>query len=149
MVKLTIYGEPVAQGRPRFSTQGGFARAYDPAKSRDYKDYIKLAASQQMQTPPLDGALTLSLCVYRQIPKSMAKKHRPLAENGVLRPTTKPDLDNYVKGIKDALKGICWNDDGQIVAYKEPFGKYYSATPRIEIVIESLNEKGGVVDSNL
>ena len=139
MINLTVYSEPVAQGRVRFSTQGGFVRAYDPAKSRDYKDYIRLAAAQQMQgKAALEGALSLSLRVYRSIPKSMSKKKSELAESGEIRPTTKPDVDNYVKGIKDALKSICWKDDSQIVAYHEPFGKYYSATPRIELEIKEL-----------
>ena len=139
MIKLTIYGEPVAQGRPRFSTQNGFARAYDPAKSRDYKDYIRLAAAQQMENQqPLDGALSLGVRVYRSIPKSFGKRKAEQAEKGEIRPTTRPDIDNYVKGIKDALKSICWRDDSQIVAYHEPFGKYYSATPRIEIEVKKL-----------
>jgi len=138
-INLTIYGEPVAQGRPKFSTQGGFVRAYDPAKSRDYKDYIRLAAVEQMKDKtPLNGQLALSIRVYRDMPKSMSKKNRPAAEGGMIRPTVKPDLDNYVKGIKDALKSICWKDDSQIVAYKEPFGKYYSVTPRIEITVEEM-----------
>lgn len=134
MIKLVIYGDPVAQGRPRFSTAGGFARAYDPAKSRDYKDYIRLAAAEQMRgIPPLEGALALSVRVYRPMPKAFSRKKAAEAEQGALQPTTKPDLDNYVKGIKDALKNICWRDDGQIVAYREPFGKFYSATPRVEV----------------
>jgi Holliday junction resolvase RusA-like endonuclease len=37
-----------------------------------------------------------------------------------------------------ALKSICWNDDSQIVAYREPFGKYYSETPRIEVEVLQL-----------
>ena len=134
MISLIIYGECVAQGRPRFSTRGGFARAYDPAKSKDYKDYIRLAAVEHMRgSPPLTGALALSVRVYRSIPKSMSKIKATRAEAGEIRPITKPDLDNYEKGIKDALKSICWKDDSQIVAHKEPFGKYYSATPRIEV----------------
>ena len=138
---LTIYGEPTAQGRPKFTTIGGHARAYDPAKSRDYKDYIRLAAAEQLKgQPPMKGMLQLSIRVYRSIPASMAKKHRPFAENGTIRPITKPDLDNYVKGIKDALKSICWNDDSQIVAYKEPFGKYYSLTPRIEVEVAEVSD---------
>lgn len=140
MISLVIYGEPVAQGRPKFSTAGGFVRAYDPAKSRNYKEYIKLAAAEQMtDKTPLPGALALRLRVYRPIPKSMSKKKAALAEAGILRPITKPDMDNYIKGIKDALKGICWLDDSQIVAYKEPFGKYYSNKPRIEVEIEQVN----------
>ena len=40
-VTFTIPGDPVPQGRPRFSTHGGFARAYDPKKSRDGKSVVK------------------------------------------------------------------------------------------------------------
>ena len=136
MIKLVIYGEPVAQGRPRFSTVGGFIRAYDPAKSKDYKDYVRLAAVSEMKGKvPLDGALALSVRVYRSIPKSFSKKKQALAEAGKIKPITKPDMDNYIKGIKDALKSVCWKDDSQIVTYREPFGKFYSETPRIEIEV--------------
>ena len=38
---ITIPGEPIAQGRPRFSTHGKFVKAYDPKKSREGKDAIK------------------------------------------------------------------------------------------------------------
>lgn len=46
---FTIPGEPTAQGRPRFSTHGGFVKAYDPEKSRNYKAYVKLLASEAMK----------------------------------------------------------------------------------------------------
>ena len=138
-ISLVVCGDPVAQGRPRFSTHGDFPLAYDPAKSRDYKDYIKLAASQQMQGKlPLDGALALSLCVFRPIPKFFSRKKAVLAEKGEILPITRPDLDNYEKGIIDALKGICWKDDSQICKHKEPFGKYYSTRPRIEVIITQI-----------
>jgi Holliday junction resolvase RusA-like endonuclease len=141
-ISLTVYGEPAAQGRPRFSMAGGYAKAYDPAKSRGYKDYVRLAAATEMRgQKPLEGPLALCIRVYRATPKSMSRKKAGLAETGELRPTTKPDLDNYVKGIKDALKGICWKDDGQVVAYMQPFGKYYSARPRIEVDIMPMQAK--------
>jgi Holliday junction resolvase RusA-like endonuclease len=145
MIKLVVLGDPVAQGRPRFSTRGGYVRAYDPKKSADFKDYIRLSAAEQMNgNPPLDGPLSLSVRVYRPLPSAIAnsKKKSALAESGIILPTTKPDLDNYVKGIKDALKSICWRDDSQIVAYKEPFGKFYSETPRIEIEVHTLDDSG-------
>lgn len=141
-MKFIVYGDPVAQGRPRFSTAGGFARAYDPAKSRDYKDYIRLAAAEQMRgNPPFEGPLALSVRVFRPTPKQFSNKKAGIAEQMHIRPTTKPDLDNYVKCIKDALKSVCWHDDSQVVAYTEPFGKYYSVTPRIEIEITEIDSK--------
>lgn len=30
MIKFTVYGEPVAQGRPRATTINGHVRMYDP-----------------------------------------------------------------------------------------------------------------------
>lgn len=141
-ISLTVPGEPTAQQRPQFTTVSGYAKAYDPEKSKDYKNYVRLAAAVQMAgRKPLTGPLALSVRVYRSIPKSMSKKKAALAEAGELRPTTRPDLDNYVKGIKDALKGICWVDDSQVVAYVEPFGKYYSARPRVEVDVMEWEDK--------
>jgi Holliday junction resolvase RusA-like endonuclease len=138
-ISITIPGEPVAQGRPRFTASGGYVKAYDPAKSKDYKQYVRLAAAQQATGKPLEGALVMSLRVYRPIPKSFSGRRRAQAEAGAIRPETKPDLDNYVKGIKDALRGICWHDDSQVVGYIEPFGKFYSDRPRVEITVKQID----------
>lgn len=143
MINILVVGEPVAQGRPKFSARNGFIKAYDPAKSRDYKDYVRLAAAEQMQGKELlQGALKLSICIYRTAPQAIAGKPKKAeeAERGDIRPTTKPDLDNYVKGVKDALKGVVWGDDSQIVDYIQPFGKFYSAKPRIEIMVKTITE---------
>lgn len=138
MIQFTVYGEPVAQGRPRFSTINGHAVAYDPAKSRDYKHYVRLVASQHKPDKPLEGPLALYVNVYRSIPKSFSKKKHKQAENGEIRPVTKPDVDNYLKGIKDALKGVIWNDDNQVVSVN--ISKWYSEQPRIEIKCYRLEE---------
>ena len=54
-LQFTIPGDPVSQGRPRFSTHGGFARAYDPKKSREGKAVVRLCASEALREA-LDGA---------------------------------------------------------------------------------------------
>ena len=46
-MKLVIYGEPVAQGRPRFSRRGNFVTTYDPPKSKAYKALVKRQALTQ------------------------------------------------------------------------------------------------------
>lgn len=138
MITFTVYGEPVAQGRPRASTQGGFVRMYDPEKSKDYKDYVRLAAAEHAPNVLLEGPLGMMLTVYRSIPKSFSKKKVIQAEAGEIRPVSKPDVDNYLKGVKDALKGIIWKDDSQVV---EVFAqKRYSARPRIEVKIKDLSK---------
>lgn len=136
MIQFTVYGEPVAQGRPRFSSQGGFVRAYDPAKSKDFKKYVQLVAAQNRPEQLLTGPIAMKVVIYKSTLKSFSKKKIEAAERGDLRPLTKPDVDNYVKGIKDALKSIVWKDDSQVVELH--ISKYYSSSPRIEISIQEL-----------
>lgn len=44
------------------------------------------------------------------------------------------DIDNHVKNILDALNGICWNDDDQVVEIHA--FKFKGSVPSIEIAIE-------------
>ena len=134
MIQFTVYGDPVAQGRPRFSNRGGFIKAYDPQKSRDFKDYVRLAASEHAPDQLLDEPLNLEVTFYRPIPKSFSKKKTKEAENGEILPTSKPDIDNYLKGVKDALSGIIWRDDNCITDVL--MRKRYSNRPRIEITVK-------------
>ena len=69
----------------------------------------------------------------------MSKKKREAALAGQLRPTTKPDVSNVLKGVEDALKGLWYADDSQIVGYGE-LGKWYAERPRIEIAMQELEE---------
>lgn len=135
-IEFTVYGEPVAQGRPRATTINGRVKMYDPKKSSEYKNYIRLVASQHAPKELLDGPLQLDVKIYKPTLKSFSKKKKEMAEQGVLRPTTKPDVDNYVKAIKDALKNVIWKDDSQVVDLQ--VSKYYSEKPRIEVKIEQI-----------
>lgn len=137
MIKFTVYGEPVAQGRPRASTVNGHVRMYDPKKSRDYKHYVRLAASQHKPKELLTGPLKMKVKVFRPTLKSFSKKKKKQAEEGTLRPTTKPDVDNYVKAIKDALNSVIWKDDSQVVDLQ--VSKFYSENPRIEVEIDEVS----------
>ncbi|OMD69177.1 hypothetical protein BSK48_17015 [Paenibacillus odorifer] len=135
MIKFTVYGAPVAQGRARATTATGFVKMYDPAKSKHYKDYVRLASREYAPSQPLQGALGLEVIAYRPLTSVIRKslKKAAAAEKGEILPTTKPDADNYLKGITDALKNIMWIDDSQVV--EATVKKRYSAKPRIEISI--------------
>ena len=137
-IELTVYGNPVAQSRPRFSRQGGFVKAYDPIQSKSYKQLIRLELQPLLSDPnftPIDRACCLKLTVFRAMPKSFSKKKREEASLGYIRPTTKPDTDNYVKGVLDALNGTVLKDDSVVC---EIFAwKFYSERPRIEVVLEA------------
>lgn len=133
-ISFTVYGEPIAQGRPKFTTINGHAKAYDPEKSRNYKEIVRAEALSVKPAIPLGGPISLTVKIYRSIPKSFSKKKTEAAKRGDIRPITKPDLDNVIKGIKDALKSVIWRDDSQVVDFGKS-GKWYSDVPRVEIEI--------------
>jgi Holliday junction resolvase RusA-like endonuclease len=113
MITITIPGLPIAQPRPKISTRGGFGRAYveynHPIHS--YRSAIQLTAIQAMQgRPPLEGPVRLTVTLLFPRPKSHTKKQR-----ASLAHIQKPDLTNIAKGIEDALNGVVWLDDSQIV----------------------------------
>ncbi|WP_079708105.1 RusA family crossover junction endodeoxyribonuclease [Paraliobacillus ryukyuensis] len=138
MIKFTIPGEPVAQGRPRAGkTKYGKTVLYDPRKSKNYKQYIKLVASQHVPHKQIEGQISMHLKIYRQIPKSMTKKLRKASIDEIHRPTTKPDCSNIAKGIEDALNGMIYKDDSQIVDLH--VSKFYSENPRVEVEIKVLD----------
>jgi len=138
MVEFTIPGEPVAQGRPRAGkTRYGKTIMYDPQNSRDYKQFVGLVARQHAPKTKLEGALSVRMKIYRQIPKSTTKKNRALFLAGIKRPVVKPDIDNFTKGVLDALNNIIYHDDSQVVDLNA--SKYYSDKPRVEIEIREID----------
>lgn len=139
MVKIVIPIDPVAQGRPRITVRGGYPHAYDPPKSRQYKHEIQhYLKTQYPDMTPSSRPLVITLRFYRSVPKSFSKKKKEAAEEAVLVPVTKPDLDNYIKGMLDAMNGILWEDDRQIVGIYA--SKRYSSLPRTEVEIDFYNK---------
>ena len=49
------------------------------------------------------------------IPSSFSKKKKEQALDGEIRPTKKPDVDNVLKAVMDALNGVWYLDDKQVV----------------------------------
>jgi Holliday junction resolvase RusA-like endonuclease len=137
-VRVIVYGAPVPKGRPRLSTINGQARAFTPSKTRRYEDLIRLEAGRVMEgRDQLQGPSWVRILAYMQTPQAIAKHKSkgPAAEAGELRPTTKPDVDNFAKVI-DALNGIVWRDDSQVVELT--VSKFYSTRPRLEVTASEL-----------
>ena len=106
MIQFTIYADPVAQARPRFARRGNFVMTYDDKKSKNWKKLVAMEARRN-GCEPLEGPLKMTLTFRLKKPKSAPKSR--------IWPTVRPDLDNYVKGCKDGVNGICYKDDSQVV----------------------------------
>lgn len=136
-LQFKVPGEPVGKGRPRFVRATG--RTYTPEKTERYENLVKLAFIKEYPgVVPIDGPLAVTMVANFSIPKSWSKKKQALAIAGALRPTKKPDTDNIAK-IKDALNGIAWRDDAQVV--EEVISKYYAEVPSLTVIIETIEEE--------
>lgn len=138
MIRMIIPGEPVAKGRPRVTRWG----THTPAKTKNYETLVREIYIVQHNQPPMEGELFLELKAYFSIPKSASKKKQAAMISEEIRPTKKPDIDNLVKTVTDALNTLAYKDDSQIV--QASVGKYYSEQPRVEIIIQEI-EKGEIV----
>ena len=136
-LQFKVPGDPVGKGRPRFVRATG--RTYTPEKTERYENLVKLAFIKEYpDVTPIDGPISVEMVANFSVPKSWSKKKHALAIAGVLRPTKKPDTDNIAK-IKDALNGIAWRDDAQVV--EELISKYYAEVPSLTVIIETIEEE--------
>lgn len=113
MIEIELAGVPVGKGRPRFVKATG--RAFTPEKTVRFEDRLSIAAQIAMAgRAPLDGPLEVEIEIRMPVPLSKPKRWREAALAGTIRPTKKPDWDNFAKTV-DALNMIVWVDDAQIV----------------------------------
>lgn len=111
-IKFTVPSIPVAQPRQRTAVRAGHAVNYTPTKHpvTAFKATVRMAAAEAYQGPPLDGPLMLVLTCVMPRPGKLKKK----SDNPPYYATTKPDLDNLMKSVADALSGLLYRDDKQI-----------------------------------
>lgn len=136
-ILLTIPGEPKGKARPRFDSRS--KRTYTPSATKEYEKLI--SDTYRLHYSGLafpEGALNLRIKAYFGVPKSDSAKTAIKKLANVIRPTKKPDMDNIVKIVADALNGVAFRDDAQIVDCM--VRKFYSDSPRVEITIENIKE---------
>lgn len=120
MIKFTAEISPVPFNRPRF---GKAKQIFDSPRYSAFKNELGYQARAAMVNEKmLTGALTLRADFYKKSQKLTSKNWG--------------DLDNYLKAVLDALNGICFVDDSQVV--KIAGTKNYSDNPRIIIQIEEV-----------
>ena len=135
-MKITIPIIPKAQKRPRFSNRSGFVKAYKDKGQVQEEIALEALLLPHCPLEPLQGQVMLKVGVYLPMPKSKTHIWKMKAASGEIRPTSKPDLDNFIKHVKDCLtRANFWRDDAQVVGYLQHTGKYYSVRPRWELEI--------------
>jgi Holliday junction resolvase RusA-like endonuclease len=129
-IKFRVRGKPEGKARPRVTSHG----AYTPAKTKAYEQLVRLEYRRQCGNADFgDKALRVVISAYYPVPKSKTKTIKSKMLAGEIRPTVKPDCDNIAKAILDALNGIAYHDDAQIVS--AIVEKWYNDEPHTEISI--------------
>ena len=113
MIRFIIPGV-VGKQRPRtVRIRGGRSATYTPQKTVNFENFVKILY-MDAGLPNIKGeAFAMQIDIYFQIPKSYSKKKREDCLCGNIQPTKKPDDDNVVKSISDALNGLAYYDDSQ------------------------------------
>jgi Holliday junction resolvase RusA-like endonuclease len=137
---FTLVIPPRGQARPRHARikkkdGSEFDLTYKTKEQQMDEKKLEALLFEHRPEAPFKGPIMFGLRAYFAVPKSKPKKFQEAALAGELRPTSRPDLDNILKHIKDVATGIFWQDDDQVVGYIEATGKYYGEVPRYEIVV--------------
>lgn len=112
---------------------------FTPQATKDYEEQVKGAYLDACDGKPkkFEGAVEMVVNVYVQIPKSAPKKKIDDMITGNIRPIVKNgDVDNLFKAISDALNGLAYEDDSQIVSAK--IRKFYAREACAEVTIKEL-----------
>lgn len=120
-ISFTVDVNPLPKQRPRLGLRGN---TYTPQKTRDYEQLIAqhaMIAMHRANADMLEGDIELTLRFYRKDDRRV-------------------DLDNLIKACSDAMNGIIYYDDSQIVSIAAKVIRNCGKSARVEIEIESLLE---------
>nr|WP_315467137.1 RusA family crossover junction endodeoxyribonuclease [uncultured Undibacterium sp.] len=138
-ITFKVPGVPVPKGRPRFARRGAFVTTYTDDKTASYENLVKVVAQQAMGgSEILTGAVSVFVSLNVTPPASWSQKKQRQALDGQIFPTSKPDVDNVVKGIFDALNDIVWKDDKQVCDVT--ISKRYSTVAQAIVSVSNLSE---------
>ena len=139
MITFEVDGDPVGKQRARHRRVGNFIQTYTPTKTRSYEQQIKDAAKQAMGiTEPLETPISLYLYIRAPIPKSTTKKALQGILDGLIKPIKKPDASNVLKSVEDAMNGVVYKDDSQIVNIH--CTKVYASVPGVNVCVKECLE---------
>lgn len=121
-------GRPAAQGSKRHV--GGGRLIESSRQVGPWRDAVRQAAIEAMAgRPPIDGPVYLVQVFALPRPKShygTGRNSGQVKRGAPHRPPVRPDLDKLARAVGDALTGVCYHDDAQVVNLCA--AKYYATS---------------------
>lgn len=112
-VRFFVPGEPAPQGSKKAFRNQYTCRIQMTESSKKvgpWRERVALAAHNAMEGGAvLDGPISVCLNFVLPRPKSAPKRTTPPA-------VKKPDLDKLERAVLDALTGVCFGDDSQVIS---------------------------------
>lgn len=137
--RFEVAGDPPISKRPRAVRMRNKAGATVGVRmyAEDGGKQDSMAQQFSLQLPkgfvPLEGEVELYFHIYRPMLSGWPMYKRILAEAGYVRPESRPDFDNFSKILTDAMNGVMFKDDGQVVVGNVSL--FYSIRPRLEVLM--------------
>ena len=139
-IKFTVPGPPKGKQRPRICRINGQSVTYTPRQTTEYEKLVRASYTSVSKVKfSKDEPLEISILALFSIQQRASKKLKELMINNEILPTKKPDSDNIIKIILDALNGVAYHDDRQVC--RVYFEKMYAENPEIKILIRNIEEK--------
>lgn len=140
MVSFVVYGKAQPAGSKRvFHAKDGHAYVRDMSGNAgdDWRRSVAQAAGiAMMDGPLLTGPLKLILIFYVVRPQGhygSGRNAEKLKPSAPMAPTTRPDLTKLIRAVEDAMTGIVWRDDSQVVIQEA--SKVYSERARVKVTV--------------
>lgn len=143
-IYFIVDGKVQPKQRPRVfrNKYTGRTQTITPQATVDYENKVKASFYEACDGEKffLTGAVQMTVNVYVAIAKSTPKKTREKMLTGELKPISRTgDLDNLFKAISDALNGVAYDDDSQII--EATIRKFYGEQARAEITIREVTNE--------
>lgn len=147
-IAFQVFGQPVPQGSKRTVPikrgDGSFVQkngrplvrvAPDNPRLPQWRQEVAYAARQVYDGELLEGPIVLDLIFDRPRPKGHSGA-RGLKPSAPAHPTTRPDTLKLARAVEDALTGVLWQDDAQIVEHRlrKRYGAVFCVTVLVEVV---------------
>ncbi len=139
MIRFTVPGRAQPGGSKRAFIRGNRAVVTDANKDVGaWKERVAIAARQAYYGAPLEGALYLEVRFEIMRPASHYTSRGALTRSARPYPSVKPDTTKLVRAVEDALTGVVWRDDAQVVF--QLAGKTYGVRDEVTIIVALCGE---------
>ena len=140
-MEFIVNGKPQGKARARtfYNSQIGKMQSITPEQTRSYEDLIRWSYKASGGKYLGEAPIILQITAEYRVPASWSKRNRELALAGKIYPTVKPDCDNIAKSVLDALNGVAYHDDKQVIGLA--LQKVYAEQSRLSVNVDAMEER--------